>query len=102
MDSVAAASGEIQTIDCGSALGIAQVAELRARLVAALNQGTPVVLRAGAVEQVETAALQLLLAYWQDAGGRGIPVRWEAPSQSLQQSACLLGISAHLGLSEQS
>lgn len=100
MDSVAAESGEIQSIDCGSVLGMAQVAELRARLIAALNQGTAVLLRASDVEQADTAALQLLLAYWQDAASRGIAVRWEAPSQTLRQTACLLGLGPHLGLNE--
>lgn len=100
MDSVAAESGEIQSIDCGSVLGMAQVAELRARLIAALNQGTPVLLRATDVEQAETAALQLLLAYWQDAGSRGIAVQWETPSRTLRQTARLLGLGAHLGLDE--
>lgn len=75
-----------------------QVAELRACLVAALNLGTPIVLRAAGVEHADTARLQLLVAYWQDAKGRGIPVRWEAPSQPLQQAARLLGITTHLGL----
>lgn len=77
---------------------MAQVAELRARLVAALQEATPVVLRAAEVEQADTAALQLLVTYWQDAKGRDIPVRWEAPSQPLQQAARLLGVTTHLGL----
>jgi len=100
MDSVAAESGEIQSIDCGSVLGMAQVAELRARLVAALNQGVPVVLHASDVAQADTAALQLLLAYWQDASGRGVPVRWETPSQALRETARLLGVGSQLGLDE--
>lgn len=101
MDGESPVSGETISIDCGTALGMAQVAELRARLVAALGQGKPVVLRAVDVEQVDTAALQLLLAYWQDTKGRGVPAQWEAASPALRQAARLLGLGGHLGLPEQ-
>ncbi len=58
----------------------------------------PVVLDAEHVERVDTAALQVLSAFFHDAGAHDQVVRWHLPSQNLQRAAALLGIQEILGL----
>ncbi len=48
------------------------------------------------VERIDTAALQLLLAF---INSPDVTVGWIEPSQELCQAASLLGLNSHLGLS---
>jgi len=83
---------ETTTIVCDEVLDIAIAADLREALLEALRGGQPVTLDGSAVERADTAALQVLAAFFQDARSRGIPVRWHSPSAALLQAATLLGM----------
>lgn len=87
-------------IVCDEVLDIAVAAELRDILLQALQAGQPVTLDGSTVTRADTAALQVLLAFFQDARSQGIPVRWAAPSPALIRSAALLGVGKLLDLSE--
>lgn len=52
----------------------------------------------GAVERVDTAALQLLLAFRRDAQMRGQQASWAAVSAALREAANLLGLAQTLAL----
>ncbi len=91
-------TAETQTIVCDEVLDIAIAAALRDTLLQALQGEAPVVLQADGVSRADTAALQVLTAFFQDARSQGLTVRWEAPSTALQRAAQLLGLNDVLDL----
>lgn len=94
-----AVEGVFRVIDCGEVIDIATTAELRTQLLAALESKQPVVLDAAQVERADTAALQMLSAFIQDANAQQQTVQWKAPSEALSVSAELLGLLSLLKLS---
>ncbi|MCF6339032.1 MAG: STAS domain-containing protein [Gammaproteobacteria bacterium] len=85
-------------IECDEVLDISSVAEFHARCLEALGTKQNLMLNASQVDRADTAALQVLGAFIQDANTRKQIVQWEAPSESLCQSAALLGLSEMLCL----
>jgi anti-anti-sigma regulatory factor len=78
-------------------LRIAAVDELRTTLRDAL--GAPqIVLDAAAVERVDTAALQLLVAFQRAAKQHARQVRWTGVSAPLEEAASQLGLAEALAL----
>lgn len=78
-------------------LGIATVTELKDALAAALAKGAPVAVDASAVARVDTAALQLLMAFTRAMQDAGAALEWRAPSEAFARSAGRLGLLAALG-----
>lgn len=89
---------EALRICCGEVLDITSVADFRLQLLEALAAQQSVELDASAVERADTAALQLLSAFMQDAHSQQQAVHWKDPSPALCQSAALLGLSTFLQL----
>jgi len=85
-------------IECIEVLDIAGVEAFHAHCLEALETQKNIVLNASQVDRVDTAALQVLGAFIQDANIRQQIVQWENPSESLRQSAALLGLSEILCL----
>jgi len=85
-------------IECAEVLDISGVAEFHACCLEALGTQQKLMVNASQVDRVDTAALQVLGAFIQDANTRQQVVQWEAPSESLCQSAALLGLSEILCL----
>ena len=85
-------------IECAEVLDIAGVAEFHARCLEALGTRKNLRLNASQLDRVDTAALQVLSAFIQDANTQEQTVEWENPSESLCQSAALLGLSKILCL----
>lgn len=77
---------------------IRDAGQLQALLVAQLEQGMPVRLDAGQVERIDTAGLQLLVAFVRDRRKRARAVTWHRCSESLTRAASMLGLSADLEL----
>jgi anti-anti-sigma regulatory factor len=98
MDSGTSSNPNLTTIDCGAELCIGQLDDLRAKLLEALDSSVPVTLNVSALQQIDTAALQLLTAFVQDAKRQDLAVTWQAPSGPLKQAAELLGVGGFLGL----
>jgi len=87
-----------QHIDCGTVLDISTMVEFRQQLVVALTSKQEVELDASQVERADTAALQVLSAFIQDAYAQQQVVVWKAPTEALRRSAALLGLSGLLDL----
>ena len=85
------AGATAQTISLGSTLGIREVGDLRARLLAAIDAG-PVVIDASAVEQADSAGLQLLVSLERSLAARGEGVVYSGGSPALYDAARLLGL----------
>jgi len=80
-----------------SELNIRQVAELKEQLNNALSAGD-IVLDASAIEVVDAAGLQLLLAFIQQARLKNITIQWGDLSDSFLNAVKLMGLSDGLGL----
>jgi len=80
-------------IQCGETMDIAAVTEFRTQLMEALETRQALTLDASKVERADTAALQLLSTFIQDADSQQQVVQWKDPTQALRQSAALLGLS---------
>src|SRR5262245_54389765 len=77
---------------------IQQAAELKTRLVDALEKGSDLVIDGSAVEEVDTAVVQLLIAATAAARTRGRSLRWQSPSAALRRCAETIGLAAQLDL----
>lgn len=97
--SAAAVKDDSQVIELSEVMDISATAELRSQLLAALESKKSVILDASQVERADTAALQVLSAFVQDANSQQQTVQWKKPSEALSRSAALLGLSALLNLS---
>ncbi len=80
------------------ALNIAQVAELHEEFGKLLIEAHPMEVDASAVETVDTAALQLLLAVVREAEKKDVAFSWRSPSAAFSNSASLLGLTGELKL----
>lgn len=89
---------EATHIDCGDVLDIASIAAFRDQCITALETKQDVVLKANDLERADTAALQVLAAFFQDANAQEQAVQWQAPSEALRESAALLGLTELLHL----
>jgi ABC-type transporter Mla MlaB component len=76
---------------------IGDAANLAVRLKSALSADA-LELDGSAVEQIDTAGLQLLLSVVRTAAERGAVLGWAGASTALRTSAKRLGVSAQLGL----
>jgi len=81
-----------------SELNIRQVAELKEQLNNALS-ADDIVLDASAIEVVDAAGLQLLLAFIQQARLKNITIKWGDLSDGFLNAVKLMGLSDGLGLS---
>jgi len=79
-------------------LGIQHVSDLKAELETALSTGESVLLDASAIENVDTAGLQLLVAFVQHAALKKSAFEWKSPSEAFIETAGIMGLSAVLQL----
>lgn len=92
------AVAENTTLRLDKDITIQGVAALKEKLAATLTSGEPVKIDAGAVETVDTAALQLLVAFARHSEAQSNAVNWVQTSDAFVDSARLLDLAQHLGL----
>lgn len=81
-------------------LGIKNIAELKEQLTVAYNADSTVVVDAGRVESIDTAALQLLIAFANSARKQSRTVEWKQPSGAFQEMADLVDLSQCMGIDD--
>ena len=86
------------SFSCGRSLDIPQAEKLQKRLLAALEKNCDIELTGESVERVDTAGLQLLLAFQKAVNQQGSKITWKLPSEILINSARKLGIAEELRL----
>ena len=89
-----------RTVKLGTSIGIAQANELKEQLLKLFARKSAVTLDGTELERIDTATLQLLACFVQEATSRGITVKWKGPSDSVRATMALVGIGAALGLPE--
>lgn len=95
MDAPAAQS---VTFELAAQLTIAHAADLHRELTLRMAGGNPLIIDGTRVEQIDTAALQLLVGCWRSCAQRNIPCSWRGASENLRRSAALIGVTAFLHL----
>ncbi len=86
------------TMNFSPRFSIREVAANYTQLQQLLDKDVNVELDFQDVDAVDTAALQLLVAFTKEANKRGASITWQQPSAALFRSAELLGLSHELGL----
>lgn len=87
-------------IACESTVDINIAGDLYAHLKNALENKHVVEIDASEVQRVDTAILQVLLAYSQEAKLHGLQLCWQGVSDAFRSAACLLGLELELALPE--
>ncbi len=88
----------IHTVQLEPALDIAHAGELKAILSASPEDCEELVFDAQAVERVDAAGLQLLLAFVRQCEARPMTVSWASVSATLMDGASGLGLAQALQL----
>ncbi|MDH5300961.1 MAG: STAS domain-containing protein [Gammaproteobacteria bacterium] len=86
-------------ITCESNVDISVAKDFYELLMQALAERQLVEIDASQVERVDGSILQLLYAFWKEAGQIGLPVSFKAASTSFVTSARLLGMDKSMNLS---
>lgn len=89
-------------IDCGETMMIAGVGDLYAQLLTYLAEGKTVLFDCSKIERIDTASLQILLAYAKEAQTRSAPLNWLNPSDTFVKSAAVLGLASKLNIQQSS
>lgn len=84
------------TIDLGVSCTVAEIAALKAACLAALDGKDPPAIDGTRVERVDTAGLQVLVAFAIDCMERSVHFTWTGRSPALARGIRLLGIGALL------
>ena len=85
-------------LELGAALDISQARNLYESLEKSLKRKPPLILDAGGVERVDTAAIQVLAAFCHMAREKGLEVSWDTPSITLRRAAEMSGLTTILGM----
>ncbi len=94
------ADDNVSTLKWRGDLDISQAKSLYEELETALEAGQSIELDTEGVDRVDTASLQLLCAFWEEARNRCLEVKWKAVSDPLMNTAKLLDLVSMLGLGE--
>jgi len=89
---------EVTVIECGEALGIADVGDLYAKLLTELAEGNKVRFNVSDIERIDGAVLQVMYAYAKEAEKRGQGLVWDSPSDAFMRSVKLLGLAEGMNI----
>ena len=79
---------------------IVQAAGLHNMLLSRIASGAPVVIDAAAVEEIDTAILQLLASLRRTCEQRGIACSWSGVSEAVRRAANVIGVAEMLHFPE--
>lgn len=79
---------------------IRTITALRETLAQVYGEASPVVVDASKVESIDTAALQLLVAFAKSRRDQSRAVDWQTPSSAFCETATLLNLHEPLGIGE--
>jgi len=90
---------DVEKIDLGTRCTIVKAEELHAQMESLIQSGVDVEIHSSEVEQIDTSALQLLYSFHQSLAQDNRKMTWPNPSEQVVETAKLLGIDAHIGIS---
>lgn len=86
-------SGPRGRVVLGTSCTIQEAAAVRAHLLAQAALPGPYEIDGGSVEMIDTAGVQLIVAFALDCLEKGVPYRWAGRSATLDKAIDLLGVS---------
>lgn len=96
------AETDVVEIDCGDALGIADVASLYTKLIDIIAEGHQIKLNISELDRVDASAIQMLYALKKELSEHGMDLLWTAPSEAFKTGLNLLGLAERMNLDENS
>jgi anti-anti-sigma factor len=94
----AARKGGITLITLGATLDARCSEDLKKKLSTLLRRKPPLAIDGRQVDRVDTAGLQVLLAFVNEARSRDIDIGWHETSDSLKTASRLTGLLDQLGI----
>lgn len=91
--------GEPARITLAADCTLREAAALKAQLITTISPTDAVLIDGGAVERIDTAGLQLLVAFAQREHAAGRRLQWQAASDALRSAGARLGLLGALSLS---
>lgn len=88
----------IEKISCEEIMDISIAGDFYKKLKKSMEMNVPITIDAENVERADTAILQVLYSFFQEAYSRGIEVSWNNPSERLRLSARIIGVDEVLRL----
>ena len=85
-------------VELGQVISIKTINVLKEQLDDVLEQKKSVVLLSNNVDQVDTAAVQLLVAFNEKLKSNGFTLSWEQPSEEVCSVVALLGLEKAVSL----
>jgi len=79
-------------------LDVASAVELKKQLEKIFRRKAPFELDGSAIERVDTAILQVLVAFYRESRDREIDLDWVEVSDPLRNASSLLGLTRELGM----
>lgn len=86
------------TIHFKHGFNIKDVSEMHGQLLPTIEEGAVVDLDFSELGSIDTATMQMLLSYSDEAGKNGVSINWLNCPQVMHNAAELLGIGTELGL----
>jgi anti-anti-sigma regulatory factor len=96
------AEADLVEIDCGDAMGIADVSEFYANALNAIAEGHPLSVNISELERVDAAALQMLYAMVKEFSQHGAELTISSPSEAFIRAARLLGVAERFDIEHNS
>lgn len=91
--------GEPARISLAADCTLREAAALKSQLITTISPTDAVLIDGGAVERIDTAGLQLLVAFAQREHAAGRRLQWQAASEELRSASARLGLLGALSLS---
>lgn len=91
---------EITVIDCGEALGIANVSDMYTRVLSGLAEGQSIQFDVSKIERIDTATVQMIYAFSKEAGKHGHVLLWQGASDAFVSSAKILGLATLMKMTD--
>ena len=91
---------EITVIDCGDALGIANVGDIYTRVLSRLADGQIIQFDVSKIERIDTAAMQMIYAFSKEAAKHGHILLWDGASEAFVRSAKILGLATLMKMTD--
>jgi ABC-type transporter Mla MlaB component len=88
----------LTTLTLAAECMVSDAASLKERLAVLIGEPRPVTLDITALQRIDTAGLQLIVAFVRDRAGQGRTVEWQGSAPVLATAAQLLGLTSLLQL----
>jgi ABC-type transporter Mla MlaB component len=91
---------DTRVIDCGDALGIAQLADMYTKLLSGLAEGHDIQFNVSNIERIDAASLQMICAFSKEVKKAGHILSWQGASEAFVRSVNILGLATLINMED--